>query len=244
MICRQSALLTPLSLVLAALFSHGAWGTGDWQPADGELLRFELLDRKQRKVGHLSYQFHRPQPQTLQVNRVEHMDIRRFLIRAVIDQQLQETWRSGLFMQLDAVTSAETTVFDKQLNSQVRRNDAGELEAQRNDENIELPDEAWPMTLWHRGFLQRKHWFGTGGLERIQPRITAQGRERMAEDKAAIECEKYRIDARIEDEETVSTVWFEDNGRLCGLRLNSKLGSILYRRVIPALSHGAQPAVD
>lgn len=208
---------------------HGA--PASWLPADGEHLQFTLTDMKDRAVGTLVYAFARSDDGSLTVTRRERMSVKKFLIKADIDQHASEHWVDGRLHHFDAVTTADTSLMDETIKLWVARDAQGDLLATANDDTHELPGDAWPLTLWHSGFAEREQFFATAGGDAIRASVSPGALDTVPADGGQLACQSYTMEGEADGRRMTLQAWYDAAGRLCRLRSDSGFGPITYTRV-------------
>lgn len=224
-------LRSALLLALAAWQATALAAAPGWRPADGERLHFQLTDKKDRPVGRVVYTFTRPEDGVLTVERHEQMTVRKFLIKADIDQQLTEHWMNDRLHTVDALTRADTSLMDKTVRLRVARDAQGTLTATANDNDHTLPADAWPLTLWHSGFVDRTRFFATGGGELVQATTHKGTLDTVPADGGKLACQAHSLEAQVDGRSMTMQLWYDATGRLCRLQSDTGFGSITYTRM-------------
>ncbi len=226
-----------VGLLLAGLISFPglAWAEKSWSPKGGEQLQFVLENEKGAEIGSLTFEFSR-QNGALTVKRSEQFSIKKFLMRADVDQTATTLWGKSGPIDYSAKTIADTSLMDKTVTFSAKRDGSGGWVATANGDPVEIESAAWPMSLWHRLFIKRPNLFGLGGGEAVSLSAQSQGVETIMGDGVTMACEKYRVEATVEGREVVNLLWYEPNGRLCAMEMESGLGKTIYRRVSSGVS--------
>lgn len=218
-----------VAFFILLLMSGQALAGKSWSPKDGETLRFVLKNEKGKQVGTLQFSFVR-EGAVLTVTRIEKMHIKKFLMRADVDQTVTTIWNRAAPVKVHAKTVADTSLMNKTVVVNAVRDQAGAWVATANDDDLAIDRRAWPMSLWHRVFIKRPVLFGLGGGETVGIDAVSAGFEPQVADGRTLQCEKFVVTANVDGREMTTRIWFERNGRLCAMISDSGLGAITYQR--------------
>ncbi|MES2490961.1 MAG: DUF6134 family protein [Pseudomonadota bacterium] len=218
-----------LSVFLVIGFSAAVQGaTPSWTPKDGSQLSFSLRS-KGNTVGTLVFDFKQSGDRIVE-RRVEHLELTRLMVNAVLDQTSESIWRGQMLESYASSTALKSSLKNSTASLKVTKQANGKLLAVDQDSKTELPAEAWPLTLWSRDFLSRSQLFDLTRGHAIALSSVSKGPEAMTVDGVAQSCERIETKVFQDGKTANAVVWFDSLGRLCAMQLPTALGTVDYVR--------------
>jgi Family of unknown function (DUF6134) len=169
------------------------------------------------------------------VKTTTHVSIERFLIKALIDEQVDEHWVRDRLESLSSDMQTNGVFGASHKTLSVSRTPEGALVAKTGDGSHTLPADAVPLTFWGAPVLHDGAFFdiSDGQLLSVQTApggtgvasVTYQGRKCIAK--------QVSVDG---PQKTQFVIWLDFDGSLCGLRQHVALDDMTYERQAPALS--------
>lgn len=208
-----------------------------WQPADGEVLYWQLTDDKDKPIGQMIQRFSRDQG-VLTMQRTQKIRMRKFMMSIKLDQEITSVWDKQGLRSLKSATIADVPLMSQDLTLNVERQDDGTLSFASSElgERSET-EQVWPMTLWHRSFLRHDRLFDAG-LGMARPITKSEiGTKQVTVEGKALSCDGYRVDTiNHEDKPVKMELWYTQAGEPCMMYFEGPMGSSTAQRVTePAL---------
>ncbi|PTU31879.1 DUF6134 family protein [Stenotrophobium rhamnosiphilum] len=202
--------------------------TPSWTPKAGSQLSFSLRS-KGNTVGTLVFDFTQSGDRIVE-RRVEHLELSRLLVNAVLDQTSESVWRGKTLESYASSTILKSSLKNSTAALKVTKQANGKLLAVDQESTTELPAEAWPLTLWSRDFISHPQLFDLTRGHAITLSSVSKGPEALTVDGAAQTCERVEVKVFQDGKDAKAVVWFDTAGRLCAMQLPSALGTVDYVR--------------
>jgi len=225
-----------LILLIAMLMSAPALAkAGSWRPADGETLYWQIVDHKDRVIGHTIQSFARS-ADTLTMTREQRIRMRKFMMSIKLDQDVISVWdRQGL-RSLTSKTIADVPMMSRDLTLSVTRLEDGKLKIVSSEEGERIIDKpAMPMTFWHGSFTKQEQFFDAGQGQ-IKPVAKSDlGQADMTVAGEIQTCHGIQIETtNHEDKPIMIELWYMASGEPCQMGMEGPMGSSTSRRVTQA----------
>ena len=220
-----------LPLLLAVVFSTAVQAaTPAWTPKAGSQLSFSLRSGG-KPVGTLVFNFTQSGDRIVE-HRVEHLELTRMLIKAVLDQTSESTWHGQTLDSYSSSTVLKSSLKDSSAALQISKQTNGKFLATDQDGlTSELPAEAWPTTLWSKDFISHTQLFDLTRGHAITLSGVSKGPEAMTVDGSTQNCERIETKVSQDGKTAEAVVWYDSAGRLCAMQLPTAMGTVDYVRI-------------
>lgn len=203
--------------------------TPSWTPKDGAQLSF--ISRSNGKPsGTLVFNFSQAGDRVVE-KRVEHLELSKLLLKAVMDQTTETAWRGQMLESFTSNNIVKSSLKDSNESLKVSRSANGKLMAATQDESHEVAADAWPLTLTSRDFVSHSQLFDLGHGKAITLSGVSKGIESVTADGGSQNCERIEIKATADGKTTDGTLWYDSLGRLCAMKFPTVLGTVEYTRI-------------
>lgn len=199
-----------------------------WTPKAGAQLSF-ISQSKGKQSGTLVFDFSQSGDRIVE-KRVEHLELSRLMLKAVMDQTIESTWRGQTLESYKSRTIVKSSLKDTDETLKVSRAANGKLSVTTVDGSHELPADAWPLTLTSRAFALHAPLFDLGKGKIIELSSVSKGFEQVTADGVAQSCERIETKATAEGKTTDAVLWYDTLGRLCGMKFPTVVGTVEYIR--------------
>jgi hypothetical protein len=200
-----------------------------WTPKDGAQLSF--VSRSSGKPsGTLVFNFSQTGDRVVE-HRVEHLELSKLLLKAVMDQTTETSWRGQALESFTSSNIVKSTLKDSNETLKVNRQANGKLLAVGPDETHELSADAWPLTLTSRDFVSHPALFDLGRGKVITLSSVSKGMEVVTADGGTQNCERFETKATAEGKTTDAVLWYDSLGRLCAMKFPTVVGTVEYTRI-------------
>lgn len=220
-----------LVVFLALSFSAAAQSaTPAWTPKAGSQLSFSLRSNG-KPVGTLVFDFTQSGDRIVE-RRVEHLELTRMMVKAVLDQTSESTWHGQTLDSYKSSTVLKSSLKDSSASLKVTKQANGKFLATDQDSaTLELPAEAWPLTLWSKDFISHPQLFDLTRGHPITLTGISKGPEAMTVDGVSQNCERIETKVMQDGKSANAVVWFDTAGKLCSMQLSSAMGTVDYVRI-------------
>lgn len=181
-------------------------------------------------MGSLTYDF-RQTPEGLVEQRVEHLELSKYLVRIVLDQTTISTWNGPVLQAISASTVLKSSLKDMTLLFKGSRAADGVLRVTDADGKAsEIPVDAWPLSLPSRAAVSHAKFFDLNKGESVVLQGKPSGMQMMEADGNSQLCE--RIEATLEQhgKKSEAMLWYDAQGRLCAIQYKTNIGVVDYIR--------------
>jgi hypothetical protein len=217
-----------LVLLVLGLSPAAQSAAGTWVPGDGSQLTF-TIHSGDKPAGTLVFNFSQVNG-TLVETRTEHLELSRMLLKAVVDQTAEATWREQSLEAYTSRTTLKSTVKDSSASLKVSKQASEKFLATNQDGSHELPAGAWPLTLWNRDFTSHQALFDLTLGQPITVNSVSKGFENVTADGSTQSCERFDVTTSKNGNSSKVLVWYDTAGRLCAMTISSGLGTLDYVR--------------
>lgn len=223
LIKKFAALSFAMSLLPATLSAAPSW-----TPKAGAQLSF-TSQTNGKTSGTLVFDFSQSGDHVIE-KRVEHLELSRMMLKAVMDQTIESTWRGQTLDAFKSSTIVKSSLKDTNDSLKVTRAANGKLMATEPEATHELPADAWPLTLTSRDFPSHPQLFDLTHGKIITLTNVSKGPEPVTADGVSQNCERIEIKATAEGKTTEAVLWYDTIGRLCAMKFPTVLGTVEYVR--------------
>ncbi len=192
--------------------------TNAWQPAAGDVIRFNVL-RKGSPFGSHTVTFENGPDNTLVAN--TKVDLKAGLGPITVfryDMTVSETWTDG---ELVSVSGQVNDDGKRESMEATRQN--GRLEVEGTAFKGEAPADVLPGSNWNYKQIQTSDWLSTKNGEILNVDITPKGREAIQVGEQTINANRYHVVSDL-----TADIWYDDQGRWVKLAFEARGQEIEY----------------
>lgn len=221
LVLSASVLMCPLSgaaLADSAAVPQPAGISQAWQPAPGDVIRFDVL-RKGSPFGSHLVTFEAGPDNALIAN--TKINLRAGLGPITVfryDHTASETWRAGQLIEVSGEVNDDGS---KASMEAVRQGSA--LEVQGSLFTGAVPEDAIPASHWNYTQTQRQNLLSTEDGEIYKIKVTPKGRETIEAAGQQIEANRYLLESDLDVD-----LWYDDQGRWVKLAFEARGQQIEY----------------